>query len=48
MINLTPGTFSSAGGNINNIGIAFGTVIETGDRRRRQRHDHSATTSATS
>jgi len=29
VINLTPGTFSSAGGKTNNIGIAFGTVIET-------------------
>ena len=29
VINLTPGTFSSAGGKINNIGIAIGTVIET-------------------
>jgi len=28
-INLTPGTFSSAAGLKNNIGIAFGTVIET-------------------
>ena len=28
-INLSPGTFSSAAGLINNIGIAFGTVIET-------------------
>ena len=28
VINLTPGTFSSAGGKTNNIGIAFGTVIE--------------------
>jgi len=27
MINLSPGTFSSAGGKINNIGIAFSTVI---------------------
>lgn len=30
VINLTPGTFSSAGGKVNNIGIAIGTVIETG------------------
>jgi hypothetical protein len=28
-INLSPGSFSSAAGLINNIGIAFGTVIET-------------------
>ena len=28
VINLTPGTFSSAGGKVNNIGIAIGTVIE--------------------
>jgi Peptidase M10 serralysin C terminal/Domain of unknown function (DUF4114) len=28
VINLTPGTFSSAGGKVNNIGIAFDTVIE--------------------
>ena len=28
-IDLTPGTFSSAGGKVNNIGIAFDTVIET-------------------
>ena len=27
MINLNPGTFSSAGGKVNNIGIAFSTVI---------------------
>ncbi len=30
VINLNPGAFSSAGGRTNNIGIAFGTVIETG------------------
>ncbi|WP_421996261.1 M10 family metallopeptidase C-terminal domain-containing protein [Reyranella sp.] len=30
LINLNAGTFSSAGGKTNNIGIAFGTVIETG------------------
>ena len=30
VINLTPGTFTSAGGKVNNIGIAVGTVIETG------------------
>jgi len=30
VIDLNPGTFTSAGGKINNIGIAFGTVIETG------------------
>lgn len=29
IINLEPGTFSSAAGLINNIGIAFGTVVET-------------------
>jgi serralysin len=29
IISLTPGTFTSAGGMTNNIGIAFGTVIET-------------------
>lgn len=28
-VNLNPGTFSSAGGFVNNIGIAFGTVIES-------------------
>lgn len=28
-VNLNPGTFSSAGGLVNNIGIAVGTVIET-------------------
>ena len=28
-IDLTPGTFSSAGGKVNNIGVAFNTVIET-------------------
>ncbi len=30
VIDLNPGTFSSAGGKTNNIGIAFGTVIEKG------------------
>ena len=28
MINLNPGTFRSAGGKINNIGVAFSTVID--------------------
>ncbi len=28
-VDLTPGTFSSAGGKVNNIGIAFDTVVET-------------------
>ena len=28
-INLNPGTFSSANGQVNSIGIAFGTIIET-------------------
>jgi Ca2+-binding RTX toxin-like protein len=30
-INLNPGTFSSANGEVNNIGIAFGTHIDTAD-----------------
>ncbi len=30
IINLTPGTFSNAAGATNNIGIALGTIIETG------------------
>jgi hypothetical protein len=29
VVNLAPGTFSSVGGHINNLGIAVGTVIET-------------------
>ena len=28
IVNLTPGTFSSVGGHVNNLAIAFGTVIE--------------------
>ncbi len=30
VINLNPGSFSSAGGKVNNIGIAYGTVVDKG------------------
>ena len=40
-MNLTPGTFSSVGGHVNNLAIAFDTVIEKAIGGERQRHHQS-------
>ena len=46
-INLAPGTWSSIGGEVNNIGIYLSTTIENATRRQRETTPSSATTPPT-